>query len=615
VHEIVAKQAAVWGDRIALVDGCRQLSYGELERRANCVANYLVKRGVKAEARIGLCVNRSLEMVIGMLGILKAGGAYVPLDAGFPPARLRQMIEVSECELILSERAVQRELEWLGEYASVALDAEKEEGQWGGDGSEVPRVQVDAQQLAYVIFTSGSTGVPKAIGVTHRNIVRLIFNRFIPFEELQSYLCAASASFDAFTFELWGALLHAKKAVLFELKRSLLAGLGEVIRHHAVDAAWLTAGLFNQVIVNEPLALGGLKYLLVGGEALSKEHIQRARQVHPQLRLINGYGPTENTTFSCTYEIRQREVAQWVSIPIGKPIDHSTAYILSEQGSLLPTGCVGELYVGGEGVARGYLNRAGLTSQKFVPDPFSESAGARLYRTGDLARWNEAGEIEFIGRADQQVKLRGFRIELGEIESAIAQHPHVRDVVVTVHTARANEGRLVAYVIRDKNQECEETFKEALDNHLRARLPEHCVPSAVVLMDVFPLSSNGKLDRSQLPEPDERAYAHKRYVAPKNPLEKMLVDLWQRNLAVRQVGIDDNYFAVGGDSIRSISLVAQAKTLGIEIQVRDLFTHPTIGALAEAITKGNLHRAQTRVPEAFDLLTAEERDALLERFH
>ena len=423
VHQLFEEQALLQPDAIALVHEDSQLSYGELNRRANRLAHCLRARGVGADVRVGVCMERSPELAVGLLGILKAGGCYVPLDPDYPRARLEYMLAQSGCQVVLSKQHLMMELPFLSGTKVLLLDADSHDAHFGAYSDANVAVTdsgVDPANLAYVIYTSGSTGQPKGSAIVHRSISRLIYSDLIDYASARTMLCAASPSFDAFTFELWGALLHGGRCVLAGATRASFGELGWLVDRQGVDCAWLTSSLFNQLIVDSADALKNLKRLLVGGEALSIEHIREGVRRLPQTVLVNGYGPTENTTFSCTYAIGEEALAGRTTVPIGRPIGNSQAYVLGPRGEVVPVGVVGELYLGGEGLARGYLGQAGLTAEKFVPNAFARTPGERLYRTGDLVRYLPEGELEFLGRVDHQVKVRGFRIELGEIEECAA---------------------------------------------------------------------------------------------------------------------------------------------------------------------------------------------------
>ena len=382
-----------------------------------------------------MCLQRSPQMAEGLLGILKAGGAYVPLDPEYPSARLEYMLAQSGCRVLLSKQHLLKEVPSLRAATVLLLEGESHDALFGAYSDanvEVADSGVCPTNLAYVIYTSGSTGQPKGSAINHRNISRLIHNDFIDYGSARTMLCAASPSFDAFTFELWGALLHGGRCVMGASTREGLSELGELVARQGVECAWLTSALFNQLIVDSASSLRGLKQLVVGGEALSIEHVRQGLRHLPRTELVNGYGPTENTTFSCTYVIGEEALSGRSSVPIGRPIGNTQAYVLGSGGEVVPVGVVGELHLGGVGLSRGYLNRPGLTGEKFIPHRFSGEPGERLYRTGDLVRWLADGTLEYLGRVDDQVKVRGYRIELGEIESVLFAHEGVRDAVVVV---------------------------------------------------------------------------------------------------------------------------------------------------------------------------------------
>ena len=617
IHELFEEQARLRPDAVAVVYEDIEVTYAELNRRANQLAHQLIASGVGPEVRVGLCMERSAQMVIGLLGILKSGGCYVPLDPEYPEARLEYMVAQSGCRVVLSEQHLMADVPLLSTMKVLPLDAEFHTALFGAYGEadiEVADSGVCPTSLAYVIYTSGSTGQPKGSAVTHRNISRLTHNEFIDYGSVRTMLCAASASFDAFTFELWGALLHGGRCVMTASGRGSFSELGRLLDRQAVDCAWLTASLFNQQIVRAPESLKSLKWLVVGGEALSIEHIRQALRQLPRTKLVNGYGPTENTTFSCTYVIGEEALAGRTTVPIGRPIGNTQAYVLGPRGEVVPVGVVGELYLGGAGLARGYLGQAGLTAEKFVPSAFAQTPGERLYRTGDLVRYLPEGELEFLGRVDHQVKVRGFRIELGEIESAVRRHAAVREAVVLAREDQPGVRSLVAYVVVTEEAREGRDLQLSLLEHLGGLLPDYMVPAAFVLLEALPLTVNKKVDVAALPKPDDSAYARGTYEAPETALEKALAQLWKENLGLQKVGTGDNYFSIGGDSIRSISLVAAANKRGLRFRVKDLFSHRTIKALAqvtEAVESG-----AAEVPELapFSLLTEEERAYVAERY-
>ena len=620
VHQLFEQQAEIHANKIAVVFGTVQLSYGELNRRANQLAHYLQAQGIGPEKRVGICIERSVEMIIGILGILKAGACYVPMDPEYPTARLEHMLSQSGCSIVLSEQHLIEDLPFLATTKTFPLDSRLHQlflGKYCEENICSKVTGISPLNLAYIIFTSGSTGEPKGTNVVHQNITRLIYGDTIEFSSNRTILCAASLSFDAFTFELWGALLHGAKSVIADLKQTSFNDLGNLIDFNDVDCAWLTSALFNKLISQSPKMLKNLKQLVVGGEALSIAHVRTALSNLPATELINGYGPTENTTFSCTYSIEALNIQALSTVPIGKPIRNTDVYIFNQKGQTVPVGVVGELYLGGAGLSRCYLNHSGLTAENFVPHPYAQLPGERLYRTGDLVRFLADGNLEFIGRVDHQVKIRGFRIELNEIEKILSQHELVNEVVILDREDGQGHKRLVAYVILANVDVADSVAQLTLFEYLSRVLPDYMVPSAFVFLDNFPTTSNGKLNRQSLPMPDESAFARAQYQAPKTEMEKLLVSLWQDNLNIEKISTRDNYFAIGGDSIRSISLVSEGKKQGLNISVKDLFSNPTIVALAIFIdeeTSKQIVIEETVDTDPFSLLSEEEKQALFTNF-
>lgn len=442
VHEIFAEQAARNPHAIAAVCEDRKLTYDELNRRANQLAHFLRSRGAGPETPVGICVERSLEMLVGLLGILKAGGAYVPLDPSYPDERLAFMLADSGIRIVLAQDHLSQRFSDV-DLISLNNDASSEEN---------PENLCTPANLAYVMYTSGSTGVPKGVSIPHRAVVRLVKETdYARFDREQVFLQFAPLSFDASTFEIWGSLLNGARLAVMPPGSASLAQLGSAVERYGVTTLWLTAGLFHQMADAELEKLSGLKQLLAGGDVLSPAHVEQVARELDHCQLINGYGPTENTTFTCCYPVKPDETFDG-SVPIGFAISNTQVFILDEAMQPVVDGEPGELYIAGDGLARGYLNDAALTAERFVPHPFSPAPGARLYRTGDSVRHFGDGPIEFLGRLDQQVKIRGYRIELGEVESALAQHPAVRESIVLARPDGHGNKRLVAYVVHDERQ-------------------------------------------------------------------------------------------------------------------------------------------------------------------
>ena len=584
IQELFEEEVDKHSDAVALVLEDRRVTYRELNTKGNQLAHYLRKQGVGAGDLVGICMERSVEMVIGLLGILKAGGAYVPLDPSYPPQRLGFMLEDTQAGIVLTDRVSLKRLP-PSSTRVICLDRDWEE--IAREAQVNPSSESTADDLAYVIYTSGSTGRPKGVEVRHRGVVRLLFGvDYVRLDRAQTILHLAPISFDAATFEVWGALLHGGKCVLFPGKVPSPRELGAVLKKHRVNTLWLTAALFNTLINEEPQALSDVKQLLIGGEALSVPHVRKGLAQLPNTEIINGYGPTESTTFTCCYRIPRQLDDNLSSIPIGKPIGNTQVYILDSNLNPVPIGVPGELHIGGDGLARGYLNRPGLTGEKFIANPFSVGTTSRLYKTGDRARYLPDGNIEFLGRMDNQVKLRGYRIELGEIEAVLGQHPGIREAVVTIREDNPGEKQLVGYVVGKSSGE--PTASE-LRGYLEEKLPEYMVPSAFVFLNKLPLTPNGKVDRSTLPAPENSPRElEEGYVAPRSVTEQRLVQIWAEVLKIERVGVHDNFFIMGGHSLLAIRLLSlMAKEFECEVPLRGLFESPTIAAVANYIDARN----------------------------
>ncbi|HBZ82358.1 non-ribosomal peptide synthase/polyketide synthase [Brevibacillus parabrevis] len=576
VHQLFAETAARHPERIAAVAGDQQLTYAELEARANQLANYLQKQGVEAGTLVGLCVDRSLDMLIGLLAILKAGGAYVPIDPAYPEERLAFMLADAKISILLTQKHLGKQ--WKGrKRRTVYLDRDAKK--WAEESPLAPDVDTTKDSLAYVIYTSGSTGTPKGVLAVHRGVVRLVKNtNYVTISEADVFLQASTVSFDAATFEIWGALLNGAKLVLMPPDLPSLDELGEAIVQHKVTTLWLTAGLFSIMVDHNADYLRGVRQLLVGGDVVSVPHVRKVLALGG-VTVINGYGPTENTTFTCCYPVTELS-EDITSFPIGRPISNTTVYVLDKHKQPVPYGAAGELYIGGDGLALGYLNNAELTAERFVENPFDPQKGSRLYRTGDLVRYLPNGTIEFIGRIDNQVKIRGFRIELGEVEAALALHPEVSETVVMARENDRGEKHLTAYVTVAKDDAPEVADLQAW---LKTKLPEYMVPSAYVFLDAMPLTANGKIDRRRLPEPEWGNRSEtKAYTEPRNQAEELIASIWSQVLGVEKVGIHDNFFELGGHSLLATRVISRLREVfGVEQSVRSIFEHPTIDAWSE----------------------------------
>jgi len=583
IQALFEEQARQTPQTIAISDGSESLSYEALNERANQLARYLQSQLAtdQAEVLVGVMLKRSVDLVVALLGILKAGGAYVPLDPGYPAERLRFMIADTGIASLITNDSF-RDLWSDLPIQAISLDREKD--LISAEPRQNPGTGTTPDSLAYVMYTSGSTGTPKGICVEHRSVVRLVRNtNYAVLNEQTVMLQFAPVSFDASTFEIWGALLNGGRLAVFGANSPSLAHLGTEIRKCEVNTMWLTAGLFH-LMVDERLAdLCGVKQLLAGGDVLSVSHVKRFLKELPACRLINGYGPTENTTFTCCH-VMTSESEIGSTVPIGRPIANTRVYLLDQAMQPVPIGVPGELYAGGDGVARGYLNRDELTAERFISDPFV--AGSRLYKTGDLARYLNDGAIEFLGRKDNQVKIRGFRVELGEIEAAIKEHPLANDCAVVVREDEPGEKRLVAYVVPNKGIPTTSDTVSDLRSSLRERLPEYLVPAQFVLLTELPLSPNGKVDRNRLPAPDVRSDLETVYVAPQTEVERTIAAIWQATLRIEKVGRHDNFFELGGHSLDVTQVHSKlSKTINKDLMIVDLFKYPTIESLARHLSK------------------------------
>ncbi|HEX7331329.1 MAG TPA: amino acid adenylation domain-containing protein [Pyrinomonadaceae bacterium] len=585
IQELFEEQVRQTPRAVALIAGEQQLTYKALNERANQLAHYLRRLGVGPEVAVGLCVQRSVELIVGVLGILKAGGAYVPLDAQYPAERLRYMVNDAQIKVLLTEEAA---VTAFTGFCSEVVSLERATELFAAESRENPETKTSGKNLAYVLYTSGSTGQPKGVNVEQRGVVRLVKNTsYARFSSEEVFLQLAPSSFDASTFEIWGALLNGARLVLMPPEAPSLEKLGEVIRKHQISTLWLTAGLFNLMVDEQLEDLKSLKQLLAGGDVLSVAHVNKFLAENSDCRLINGYGPTENTTFTCCYSIDDHPVIG--SVPLGYPISNTEIYILDEHQRPVPTGVAGELYIGGQGLARGYANEFAMTAEKFVPHPYSDKPGERLYRTGDLVRYLPGGLIEFFGRRDKQVKVRGFRVELSEIETVLCQHQSVRQAIVIVaQRAEVEDKQLLAFL----TLESEITAGE-LRSYLQQKLPEYMMPQGFTFVDELPLTTNGKVDRNALLACMKRDTSDDNGVTEsRTKTETLLAELWQELLGLNGIGIHDNFFEVGGHSLLATRLVSQVrKRFGVEVGLRSFFENATIQALAKQIDSAQTMKA------------------------
>jgi aspartate racemase len=574
IVRVFAEVARARSAATALSCGSQTMSYGELDRRSAQCARYLRLRGVQPGSVVGLSVDRSFELIVGMLGIVKAGGAYCPLEENNPDARLSSMMKEARVSTVVTMSSQAGRLRSLGAEV-VCLDSG-----WGEIGREEatdPGAEVTGSSLAYAMYTSGSTGQPKCVGVPHDAVVRLVrdvtYVHLGPEEVLLQY---APVSFDASTFEIWGALLNGGKLVIMPAGRYSLEEVGSVVQSTGVTTLWLTAALFHHMVDGPLEFFGGVRQLLAGGEVLSVGHVQKFARRYPQCTLINGYGPTENTTFTCCYTVKDPE-GLGGSVPIGRPVNATHVYILDGHLQPVPVGVPGELYIGGDGLATGYLHQPSLTAERFIADPYR--VGERMYRSGDRVRYRADGNIEFLGRMDAQVKLRGYRIEPGEIEAVLAEEETVKESVVLMHEDAAGEKSLVAYLTARPGRTI---AREAVEKFVRSRLPEYMVPAAWVVLERFPVTPTGKIDRNDLPDPVAASGA----ATPDengggNPTENALAQIWARLLPGRTIDRKKSFFEQGGHSLLAMQLASRImEVFQIRLSLATLFEHPSIPSQA-----------------------------------
>ncbi|APB82305.1 non-ribosomal peptide synthetase [Bacillus amyloliquefaciens] len=569
ISRLFERQAEETPDARAVVYDGQILTYRELNERANRIAAALRSNGVGPESVVALLTGRTTELASGILGILKAGGAYLPIGDDVPRERAEWMLKDCKADILLQSDKLDG-LPLSGKRLFIEDIQTK-----AGLSSENPEPLGGPESLAYMIYTSGSTGAPKGVMIEQRSVIRLVKNsNYIDFTPKDRLLFTSSLGFDVTTFEIFGPLLNGASLYVSDQETYLDSDVLETfIQQNGITTLWLTSSLFNHLSEQNEHVFSGLSRLIIGGEALSPSHVNRVRKTLPHLSIWNGYGPTENTTFSTCFLIEQ---SYDHSIPIGRPVGNSTAYIINSRGTPQPIGVIGELCTGGDGVARGYFGRPELTEEKFVPNPFVP--GERMYRTGDLARWLPDGTIEYAGRMDDQVKIRGYRVELGEIEAALRSLDGVKEAAVSVRTGQSGNKELIAYMSLQTDMDTEK-----VRSSLSKQLPNYMVPAYMMELEKLPLTPNGKLDRKNLPEPELALQTA--YTAPRNELEEQLSVIWQEVLGTKQVGIEDSFFELGGDSIKALQVAARLGRYGWKMTASDLFRHPSIKELVPLIRK------------------------------
>ncbi|HEX2270677.1 MAG TPA: amino acid adenylation domain-containing protein [Pyrinomonadaceae bacterium] len=610
LHDLLSQQAKQTPGNIAVASASESVTFAELDQRANQLAHHLLALGAGPESRIGVCLDRSVEMIVSLLGVLKAGAAYVALNPTDPPERLAFMLSDAAVSVLLSRSSIAKD--WSNVSARV-IDLDAESTEINRQPSGTPQSVATPANLAYVLYTSGSSGTPKGTLITHRGLVNYLHwaTREYRVADGTGAPLHSPIVFDLTVTSLFAPLLAGRKIVLVP-EGSGVDGLADLLLAHE-DLSFVKLTPAHLDILNEELSTaeiaGRTHALIIGGENLASETVASWRERAPQTRLINEYGPTETVVGCCVYEVAPEDPSHG-SVPIGRPIANTQLYILDERLEPLPIGVTGELYIGGDGLARGYLNRADLTAEKFIPDPFTVNKGARLYRTGDVARYRADGVIEFLGRKDDQVKIHGYRIELSEIETVLRQHPAVQEAVVLALDDERGEKRLVGYVLMDNNA----AFSVSdLRRHLLEKLPEYMAPWDFVRLETLPLTRSGKVDRRALPAPDRAgSQSATPFVAPRTLVEEVLAAIWAEVLHVDRVGIDHNFFSLGGDSIRSIQVRTRAQQRGIRISHQQLFQHQTIRELAREVKFGDADEVGPARTEPFSLISEADRARLPE---
>ncbi len=578
IHQLFESQVERTPDAVAIVFEDQQLTYSELNRRANQVASYLKKCGVGPDVLVGILLDRSLEMICGMLGVLKAGGAYLPLDPSLPHERIRFMLEDARAKVLLTRQHLSDELEERRTH-TVCIDTSSDKIALENDQNETSDTAVS--NLVYLIYTSGSTGRPKGVAVEHRQLLNYV-NSIVEILGLpagSSFATVSTFAADLGNTAIFPALCSGGSLHIVSEERSAdPEAIADYLHRHAIDVLKIVPSHLKALLSSSrPQQILPRKRLVLGGEACEWSLVEKVRELAPECTILNHYGPTEATVGATTYLLGQSHAASGSGlVPIGRPISNTQVYVLDQQLEPVPPGVSGELYIGGDGLARGYLNRAELTREKFILNPFSRDPELRLYRTGDMARYLPDGNIEYLGRIDHQVKIHGFRVELGEIESVLAEHPEIKQSVVVASEDQTGNKRLIAYLVLQRG--VSPTIGD-LRSSLKGRLPDYMIPSGFVFLDKLPLTPNGKLDRQALPPPD-RLRSDDSFVSPRTPVEEKLARIWAGVVGIERVGIHDNFFELGGDSILSIQIIARAKQAGLYLTPRQLFQNQTVAELA-----------------------------------
>jgi len=597
MHQLFEEQVTRTPDNIAVIFENQQLTYAQLNTRANQLANYLKNLGVDSEVLVGICVERSLEMLVGILGVLKAGGAYIPLDPSYPQERLDFMLADTQAPVLLTQ---ERLLPSLPDARShiVCLDTDWES--IALHSQENPHSRLTSDNLAYVIYTSGSTGTPKGTLITHQGLINYLCwcIRAYPIEEGKGSCVHSSIAFDATITGLFAPLLVGNQVQLLSEDlgiEALSIALENNSNYSLIKITPTQLELLAQQLPPQ-IAAGKTKAFIIGGENLTAQHIAFWQKYAPETLLFNEYGPTETVVGCCIYQVPHDKQTSG-SIPIGRPIANTQLYILDDNLQLQPIGLPGELYIGGAGLARGYLNRPELTAEKFISNPFECSKSPRLYKTGDLARYLPNGNIEYLGRIDHQVKIRGFRVELGEIEAVLSRHPAIYNSVVVAHKDESGNQRLIGYVVPNSKSEIPKSSN--LRDFLKQKLPDYMVPAVFVMLKTLPLTSNGKVDRKALPAPEQvRPELEATFVAPCTEVEQVVAGIWTEVLRLEKIGIHDNFFDLGGHSLLLTQVTSRLyNAFGLELSLRQMLATPTVAELAIIIAEKQLEQVDSELLE------------------
>ena len=597
VHQLFEAQVARTPDAVAVVCEEQELTYRELNIRANQLAHYLQALGVTPEGLVGICVERSVDMIVGLLGILKAGGAYVPLDPAHPQERLAFILRDAQVSVVLTQHRLTAGL--TGHQAQVVC-LDRDWKRLAQESDTNPVNKATPHNLVYTVYTSGSTGVPKGVATEHRQLYNYVYSVLerLALPNPSSFATVSTMAADlgntmVFASLCTGGCLH----ILSPARAADPSAMADYFLHHAIDCLKIVPAHLAALHTSpHPEYIFPRRLLILGGEASLSEWVESLQRLAPGCTILNHYGPTEATVGVLTYRMEENQrFPRTSTLPLGRPLANVQIYLLDQHLQPVPLGVQGELYIGGANLARGYLNRPALTAEQFIPHPFSDAPGARLYKTGDLARYLPDGNIEFLGRSDYQVKIRGYRVELGEVEAALGQHPAIRQAVVCTQEDLQENKRIVAYVVLSK----EIAFSlHTLRSFLHTKLPDYMVPAAFIVLDALPLTPNGKIDRQALSAPDQtRPSLGEAFVAPRTPIEELLAGIWAHVLGVESVGLHDNFFALGGHSLLAMKVVSRLRQVfQVDVSLRALFDAPMVASLARHVEEVRQAVQRTPIP-------------------